>query len=674
MDLPAHFGKYLLVHQLGRGGMAELFLAKQSGLKGFEKVLAIKKILPHLTQDPEFVSMFVNEGKLAALLTHQHIVQIFDLGHVEGAYYMAMEYVMGKDVRSLVGKIRERGGRLSIDHALLIVSQVASGLDYAHRKKDLNGRELNIVHRDVSPQNILVSYEGEVKLVDFGIAKAAGSGQETQTGILKGKLAYMSPEQACGRAIDRRSDVFSLGIVLYELLTGRRLFKGDSDLSTLEQVRTAHVEPPRTLDGDIPESLEAVALKALAREADQRYQTASEFQAALERILAERGQGTGSLNFAQYLATIFAEEMRADAERFQSAHQETVRMAASAPRPVAAPARRHDTPRPSAPARLASRPLPAPESHGVRSALVGAVLLFVLGSATVVSTPAVLRWLREQPADLRRVGSLVEERLGALGLRRLVPDPESAAPAAQPTGMAAADAAQAEPIAVPAPVTDVPTAAAFPARVAPIEPQAAEAIAPPVPAAEAPREPPPVHAAARASREDVKPLLRRAQTLYAEGRLDEVEDVLRTVIERDPHSPLAYHLLGTVYLERKDEDRAFKLFSEGAHQFPNHAALHYDLGFLYARRGLGSLAREELSRAVALQPEGVQADRARRLLHGGPAGAPRAGLRRPPPPLEPADRPAAMESAPQDPPAAPGESPAEAAPDGAPDGQPMEER
>jgi tetratricopeptide (TPR) repeat protein len=161
--------------------------------------------------------------------------------------------------------------------------------------------------------------------------------------------------------------------------------------------------------------------------------------------------------------------------------------------------------------------------------------------------------------------------------------------------------------------------------------------------------------------------------LYAEGRLDEVEDVLRTVIERDPHSPLAYHLLGTVYLERKDEERAFKLFSEGAHQFPNHAALHYDLGFLYARRGLGSLARQELSRAVAIQPEGVQADRARRLLHGGPAGAPRAGLHRPPPPLEPADRPVAEELIPQEPPAAPGESPAEAVPDGAPDGQSMEE-
>ncbi len=660
MDLPAHFGKYLLVHQLGRGGMAELFLAKQSGLKGFEKVLAIKKILPHLTQDPEFVSMFVNEGKLAALLTHQHIVQIFDLGHVEGAYYMAMEYVMGKDVRSLVGKIRERGGRLSIDHALLIVSQVASGLDYAHRKKDLNGRDLNIVHRDVSPQNILVSYEGEVKLVDFGIAKAAGSGQETQTGILKGKLAYMSPEQACGRAIDRRSDVFSLGIVLYELLTGRRLFKGDSDLSTLEQVRTAHVEPPRTLDGDIPEALDAVVLKALAREPEQRYQTASEFQAALERIMTERGQGFSSLNLAHYLATIFAEEMRADAERFQSAHQETVRMPPTSPRPVTAPARRHDTTRPSAPTRLASRSSPAPESHGVRSALVGAVLLFVLGSAMVASTPAALRWMREQPADLRRVGGLVEERLGALGLRQLVPVPESTAPAVvePPMVSAAAAAAQPEPVPAPAPVTDVPTAAAPPERTAPIEPQAAEPIAPPVPAAEAFREPPPVHAVTQAPHEDVKQLLHRARTLYTEGRLDEVEDVLRTVIERDPHSPLAYHLLGTVYLERKDEERAFKLFSEGAHQFPNNAALHYDLGFLYARRGLGSLAREELSRAVAIQPEGGQAVRARLLLQGGTAGAPRADLRRPHPPLEPADRPVTVE----------------AAPDGAADGQPMEER
>ncbi|HET8761102.1 MAG TPA: serine/threonine-protein kinase, partial [Nitrospiria bacterium] len=313
MELPAQFGKYRLLHRVGHGGMAELYLAMQTGLKGFEKVLAIKKILPHLTQDSEFVAMFVNEGKLAALLTHQHIVQIFDLDHVNGVYYIAMEYVMGKDLRTVAVRARERGGQFPIDLALLICSQVASGLDYAHRRKDLDGRELNIVHRDVSPQNILVSYEGEVKLVDFGIAKVAGIGQETKTGILKGKLAYMSPEQAMGRPIDRRSDVFALGIVLYEVLTGRRLFKGDSDLSTLEAVRTANVEPPTKFDANIPVELEQVVMTALAREAGERYQTSADFQAALEGVLSARG-GASTLQLAQFMTSLFGEDQRKDHE------------------------------------------------------------------------------------------------------------------------------------------------------------------------------------------------------------------------------------------------------------------------------------------------------------------------------------------------------------------------
>jgi tetratricopeptide (TPR) repeat protein len=617
MDLPAHFGKYLLVHQLGRGGMAELFLAKQSGLKGFEKILAIKKILPHLTQDPEFVTMFVNEGKLAALLTHQHIAQIFDLGHVEGAYYMAMEYVMGKDLRSLVAKARERGGRLPLDCAILIVSQVASGLDYAHRKKDLNGRDLNIVHRDVSPQNVLVSYEGEVKLVDFGIAKAASSGQETQTGVLKGKLAYMSPEQACGRHIDRRSDVFSLGIVLYELLTGRRLFKGDSDLSTLEQVRTAHVEPPRQFDADIPEALEAVMLKALAREADQRYQTASELQAALERIMADRGQGFSSLHLSQYLAVIFAEEMRLDAERFQAAHQETVRLGATVTKlSPGASGPRHETPRPLAVPRAAPRSAPPPVGHGTRNAVLGAVVLFLLGGAIVLFTPSVLQWTKTQPSHVRHAGMAVEERLKAWGLSQFVPRDEGKdSPAAA---------------VVPTPVTDE-VASSVPPDLAP-PPPSGSALIPaetPTPVSIDPSvEVPIVSAIARPELEpglppeDVKRLLNKARALYAAGRLDAVEDVLRTVIDRAPNSPLAYHLLGTVYLERKDEERALKIFSEASHQFPNHATLHYDLGFLYAQRGLGSLAREELTRALALQPEGGLGERARLFLRTGTVGRP----------------------------------------------------
>ncbi|HSG06076.1 MAG TPA: serine/threonine-protein kinase, partial [Nitrospiria bacterium] len=163
--MPIHFGKYMLLEKVGSGGMAELFMAKQTGLKGFEKMMAIKRILPHLTEDQEFVSMFINEAKLAALLTHENIVQIFDLGHIENSYFIAMEYIMGKDLRTILHRAKALNHPISVDHALLMISKVCAGLDYAHRKKDLSGRDLNLVHRDVSPQNILVSYDGAVKLV-----------------------------------------------------------------------------------------------------------------------------------------------------------------------------------------------------------------------------------------------------------------------------------------------------------------------------------------------------------------------------------------------------------------------------------------------------------------------------------------------------------------------------
>jgi serine/threonine protein kinase len=615
MELPAQFGKYRLLHRVGHGGMAELYLANQTGLKGFEKVLAIKKILPHLTQDAEFVSMFVNEGKLAALLTHQHIVQIFDLDHVNGVYYIAMEYVMGKDLRTVAVRARERGGQFPIDLALLICSQVASGLDYAHRRKDLDGRELNIVHRDVSPQNILVSYEGEVKLVDFGIAKVAGLGQETKTGILKGKLAYMSPEQAMGRAIDRRSDVFALGIVLYEVLTGRRLFKGDSDLSTLEAVRTANVEPPSKFDANIPADLEQVVMTALAREADQRYQTSADFQAALEGVLSGRG-GTGTMQLSQFMAALFADDQRKDHERLQSIHHEPVRPAAparpsSAPKPM--PARRASSPRPVPPHPPAARRSP------IRTAVLGAVFLFLLGSGTVLATPWLLAWMRDQSPELARAGERIEAQLASVGLSGLLPEddnePRRTASTPRPGSSMPPSPAVASPVSVPGDAaaalaeaesavaaSDAPVAEAIPASI--VDPA-------PIPGAMGPGQ-----------RDDVKRLLREARDLYAQGRLNEVEDVLRTVIERAPHASLAYHLLGTVYLERKDEERAFSIFSEAVHQFPNDAVLHYDLGFLYAQRGVSALAREELTRALALQPDGGLAARARLYLETGTIGRP----------------------------------------------------
>lgn len=610
MDLPAQFGKYLLVHRVGIGGMAELFLAKQTGLKGFEKVLAIKKILPHLTQDPEFVSMFVNEGKLAALLTHQHIVQIFDLGHVDGAYYLAMEYVMGKDLRAVSNRARERMGRVPIDHALSIVSQIASGLDYAHRKKDLTGRDLNIVHRDVSPQNVLVSYEGEIKLVDFGIAKAAGIGQETKTGILKGKLAYMSPEQAMGRAIDRRSDVFALGIVLYELLTGRRLFKGDSDLSTLEQVRTAHVEPPQRIDSDIPDALQTAVLTALARDPEQRYQTAADLQAALEAISAERGRASSTLHLSQFMASLFADEQRADNERMQAVHQDTVQMATPT-RPAVAPARAAEQRR-RPPSRPAPRPEPAPERHPIRSAVLGALVVFLLGSGTVMATPSLLTWMRGQSGQVAGLGETLEFQLRAMGMSRLVPAPAGPPPMAT--------TARPEPVEAVESATEPPGETVFPDQGIALPAGGSPPPEPVIATAAARTAPPPVVPAV--DRAQVKRLLKDARDLYAQGKLNEVEDVLRAVIEQDPNSPFAYHLLGTVFLERKEEERALKMFSEAAHQFPDDATLHYDLGFLYAERGLGPLAREELTRALALQPWGGWAERARQFLKTGAVGRP----------------------------------------------------
>lgn len=317
MSLKIPFGKYYLTEKIATGGMAELYRAKRIGVAGFEKLLVIKKILPHLSLHEEFVSMFINEAKIAAQLTHTNIAQIFDLGKIEDSYYIAMEYVWGKDLKAVLKKGKEKKLPVSMEHALQIVSKACAALDYAHKKKDLKGNELNLIHRDVSPQNILVSYDGDVKLVDFGIAKAASKTSDTRTGVLKGKIAYMSPEQAWGRPIDRRSDIFSLGIVLYELLTGEMLFKGDTDLNTLEKVREAKVIPPAKLNKEIPREIENILLKALAKEPQERYQSASDMQNDLETYIHANKTTAGTLNLQNYMQTLFKEEMEAEAKALE---------------------------------------------------------------------------------------------------------------------------------------------------------------------------------------------------------------------------------------------------------------------------------------------------------------------------------------------------------------------
>jgi tRNA A-37 threonylcarbamoyl transferase component Bud32 len=298
------YGQYLLLDRIATGGMAEVFRAKRKGVEGFEKIVAVKRILPHLSHNKEFIEMFIDEAKMVAGLSHPNIVQIFELGKIEDTYFIAMEYVDGKDLRTILAEVREKGIVPDVDLAALVTSKVGSALEYAHRQCDAEGRELRIVHRDVSPQNILISREGEVKLVDFGIAKAAIKAHHTDSGSLRGKLMYMSPEQAWGRPIDNRSDIFSLGVVLFEMLTGRNLFVGDSEMSILERVRQANVLPPSTLNPAVPIELEAVVTRALRREPAERYQDASEMLVHLDTYLRRR-PAVGSADLARFLKSHF---------------------------------------------------------------------------------------------------------------------------------------------------------------------------------------------------------------------------------------------------------------------------------------------------------------------------------------------------------------------------------
>ncbi len=317
MKRPTTFGKYLLLERINVGGMAEVFIAKAFGVEGFERFLAIKKILPTMAEDQEFITMFIDEARISVQLNHANIVHITELGKYEETYFIAMEYVAGRDLRTILERYRRRKEIMPTAQAVFITSKICEGLDYAHRKKDARGQDLGIIHRDVSPQNILVSYEGEVKLIDFGIAKAANRSQKTQAGILKGKFGYMSPEQVRGMPTDRRSDIFAVGVILYELVTGEKLFVGESDFSTLEKVRNADVPSPREFNPNIPSGLEKVILKALAREPEERYQWASDLQEDLMRFLLAGDAIYSSKHMSSFMKEAFAEDMLREAEKME---------------------------------------------------------------------------------------------------------------------------------------------------------------------------------------------------------------------------------------------------------------------------------------------------------------------------------------------------------------------
>ncbi|MBU1239307.1 serine/threonine protein kinase, partial [Myxococcota bacterium] len=305
---PIEFGKYILLDRIAIGGMAEIFRAKATGAASFEKILAIKRIHPNMSDDKDFIKMFIDEAKIVGQLAHQNIAQIFELGRIEGHHFIAMEFIWGKDLLQILTKFKKQRAYMNPYQASFVTARICEALDYAHRKKNPIGESMNIIHRDVSPQNILVSYDGEVKIIDFGIAKARDRSSHTAAGVLKGKFGYMSPEQVRGLPIDHRSDIFAIGTLLYEMLTSRPLFVGNSDLDVLEKVRNVEVPPPRSVNNKIPVQLETIILKALAKDVDDRYQWASEMQEELDNFIHSISPIYNAKRLGDWMKKVFSPE------------------------------------------------------------------------------------------------------------------------------------------------------------------------------------------------------------------------------------------------------------------------------------------------------------------------------------------------------------------------------
>ena len=318
---PVRFGKYFLLDKVAVGGMAEIFRAKSFGHSGFEKVVVIKRILREFASNEDFVEMFIDEAKLSVELTHPNIVQIYDFGKIEDSFFIAMESVQGKDLRSVLRRQAERGEFIPFEVSAFIAHEMACGLDFAHKKTDHIGLPLNIVHRDISPSNVLVSYGGHVKVLDFGIAKADSAADSTESGVLKGKFQYMSPEQAMAAPIDHRSDIFSLGICLWEMLTGNRLFKRNTGLESLDAVRSGEVPTPTSFNPTVPPELERICMRALSHDPGARYQEACQMQADLQHFMQPHTPSSLAPHVSTWLRGRFGEEILRERERLDRGTQ-----------------------------------------------------------------------------------------------------------------------------------------------------------------------------------------------------------------------------------------------------------------------------------------------------------------------------------------------------------------
>jgi serine/threonine-protein kinase len=297
-------GKYRLIAELGHGGMAEVYLAVVRGPAGFNKLVVIKQIRPQLAEDPEFLGMFLDEARLAARLSHPNVVQTNEVGQEGERYFIAMEYLEGQPLNRVIHRLQKSGG-LSLNMHLRVIADALGGLHHAHELTDYDGTPLGVVHRDVTPHNVFVTYDGMVKVVDFGIAKALNSSSETRTGVLKGKVAYMAPEQARGERVDRRADVFSVGVMMWEAATGKRLWKGVPDITILQRLLSGEIPTPRSVKPEIPEKLEEIILKALSHQRDDRYETAADLQTALDAYLDAQTERVTARDVGKLIASHF---------------------------------------------------------------------------------------------------------------------------------------------------------------------------------------------------------------------------------------------------------------------------------------------------------------------------------------------------------------------------------
>ncbi|WP_224360737.1 serine/threonine protein kinase [Hyalangium versicolor] len=311
LTTPRRFGKYILIRKLAEGGMAEIYLAKQVGAEGFERDVVIKCMLDHFTQYREFIAMFLDEARLAARLHHPNIVQITDLGVADNRYFICMEYLAGEDLDAVIAAAHYKGQAVPIPIAARIMLSALEGLEFAHKYEE-EGQPTGLVHRDISPSNIFVTYQGTVKVLDFGIAKASSRMTQTQPGLLKGKWGYMSPEQARGEPIDARSDLFSLGVTFHELLTARRVFQRDTEIGVLLALMAQPIPTPSSLRPEIPPALDQIVMRALSQNRDDRYASAAEMRAELEEFLRETPSMPGVSQLAQYMQGLFG---AADVER-----------------------------------------------------------------------------------------------------------------------------------------------------------------------------------------------------------------------------------------------------------------------------------------------------------------------------------------------------------------------